>query len=189
MSSKVYGLIKICTWIGIVLFCLMLFYDTVINGKFVDFQMIISYISKAVAIVGVLFFLYDKILWKHGWFNFCNVPVLAKKYKGEFKTTFDDKVRQIEMTVKQSFLMVNVTFQTEESSSSTVVALTEEINAVKQLIYLYLNEPHGDLRDESPIHYGVSVLTVEDIEKIEGDYFTDRKTTGHMVLRAVKDCN
>lgn len=71
-------------------------------------------------------------------------------------------------------------FTTEESKSSSISASIDKIQDEWQLIYFYLNVPQAKVRDRSSIHYGTALLSIENPEKLQGQYFTDRKTTGDM---------
>jgi hypothetical protein len=73
-----------------------------------------------------------------------------------------------------------VVFITGESKSKSISASIDKIQDEWQLTYCYLNVPQANVRDRSAIHYGTALLCVENPEEIQGQYFTDRKTTGDL---------
>lgn len=77
-------------------------------------------------------------------------------------------------------LSVNVVLLTEKSRSKSISSSIERVQDKWQLTYCYLNVPKANVRNRSEIHYGTALLCVENMEKIHGQYFTDRKTTGDM---------
>ena len=44
----------------------------------------------------------------------------------------------------------------------------------------YRDYRKANVRDRSAIHYGTALLCIENPDEIQGQYFTDRKTTGDM---------
>jgi hypothetical protein len=50
---------------------------------------------------------------------------------------------------------------------------------------LYRNDPKVSVRDRSPIHFGGMHLRVSGEDALEGDYWTDRKTSGRLTLKRV----
>ena len=77
-------------------------------------------------------------------------------------------------------LSINVVLITGESRSRSISSSIEKIQDEWQLTYCYLNVPNANVRNRSTIHYGTALLCIENPEEIQGQYFTDRKTTGDM---------
>ncbi|KMV77993.1 hypothetical protein HMPREF0979_01242 [Coprobacillus sp. 8_1_38FAA] len=50
------------------------------------------------------------------------------------------------------------------------------------MIYTYQNDPRANIQEHSPIHHGTAILNIDNIDKIEGNYFTERGTVGYMVF-------
>lgn len=75
---------------------------------------------------------------------------------------------------------------TEESkslSNSFVFNIDEDLG-IRQIIYTYQNTPNATERDHSTIHWGSAVLDFDDVgDKLEGNYWTDRGTTGTIILK------
>jgi hypothetical protein len=47
-----------------------------------------------------------------------------------------------------------------------------------------LNTPKAGVRERSEIHYGSTILNFDgfNVTKMDGEYWTDRKTTGEIIL-------
>lgn len=87
------------------------------------------------------------------------------------------------LVVRQRFWSVSVRLLTNESSSCSLFAeLTAGADGVCQLLYIYLNQPRAEVQHRSNPHYGGVVLTAPKNREdgIEGQYFTQRETTGDM---------
>ncbi len=123
---------------------------------------------------------YEKKLWKYD--PFVKIPRLHKEYEGVFISSYDSKERKVTMTIKQSLLSVEVILKTDESKSKSLSASIDNILGESQLTYSYLNTPNASVRERSAIHYGTAMLCVDNPDMIEGTYFSDRKTTGDMIL-------
>lgn len=139
---------------------------------------VFGYAGEAIGLAAVVTIAYEKWLWR--WFSFGVIPVLKSQYSG-ILTSSEDGRRNVTVKIKQSFLHIAVIFQTKESNSSSIAAAFEMINGEQKLIYSYCNNPHIKHRETSAIHYGTTILHVSD-EKLFGEYYTDRKTHGDLVL-------
>ena len=79
--------------------------------------------------------------------------------------------------------------ETDESKSRSVGGSfdVDKMRGYQRLIYSYLNEPEVTVRNRSQIHYGTAMLEYNDKEDtLKGTYWTDRKTTGRIVLTKLK---
>ena len=128
---------------------------------------------------------FNLCLWKWKPVNvmIAKTPILRKKYVGKFKSNCTNQEYDGELTVKQTFLKISVMFKTRESFSDSIMASIEEINGVNRLVYIYINEPRGEIRERSPLHYGTASLRIDGIV-LEGDYYTDRQTASSMKFKA-----
>lgn len=138
------------------------------------------YTGEAILIAALLMVAYEKILWKYNPLE--KTPVLKKRYKGSLLSTYDRIEREATLEIKQTLLSINVVFTTGESRSKSISSSIEKIQDEWQLTYCYLNVPKAKVRDRSAIHYGTALLCIENPEEIQGQYFTDRKTTGDMTF-------
>ena len=180
-------LISLFAWVSVILFIIRLLISINEVVLFVSenqwLKLVYSFIGfagEAIAVSGLLQIIYDKWLWKFRFFNFWKIPVLAKRYKGAFVSSYDGKERSAELSIKQSFLTIKVKMKTEESWSYSINETLEENNGVMVLTYTYLNEPDLKLLDRSRMHFGTATLVCDNVEELTGNYYTNRQTTGTM---------
>lgn len=148
---------------------------------------IIGNIGEAVSVTLLFGWLYRKYIWRFKFVKWESMPRLYKRYSGVLKSSYDDIERPISLEIKQTLLSVEVRFISDESRSDSVNATIKEINGQNTLLYTYLNEPMSAHRDHSPIHYGTAKLSILSERELKGTYYTDRKTTGDMLLSALEE--
>lgn len=90
------------------------------------------------------------------------------------------------LTITQSFFMCNCVMHTGEMKS---YSYSEGFNndrdqQINQVSYLYSSKPRICLRDRSVPHDGAIVFDIieKPVEKMIGRYWTERKTTGEIIL-------
>ena len=123
-------------------------------------------------------------------------PILEGTWSGLMKSTWvnpatDKTLPPIPFTlvIRQSFLTINCSIFTNESSSisySADILVDKETNR-KQLIYHYANKPQASVRNRSEIHDGTAVLDIIGGKPVEmkGEYWTSRRTTGDIEIKFV----
>jgi hypothetical protein len=153
-------------------------------------------LSTVTSIVVFTTLAFDLWLWKlpvlHGWF--VKRPVIDGTWKVEIRSNWSNAtaggsalVAPVEgyMVIRQSFSTLSLRLLTQESSSELVGA---EIVCSADGLYcisgVYRNEPRLQVRGRSAIHYGAVWLRIidEKYKRIEGHYWTDRKTAGEIEL-------
>lgn len=190
--------VKVTSGIAIISFVLILF----IKGP--NFQKnFFDAFSSALTITIACRYFYIKWLWKRIPFNkfLHKTPNIEGSWRGEFTSTWKDSDNEdknatgpIEVKVTQSDIFsIKITQKTNESIS---YSFGEQFDFLEDgslyLNFSYRNEPIATVRERSPISYGtVRYLLKENNGKMKlaGDYFTDRKTTGHIVLTKTKKEN
>lgn len=167
-----------CIWFTIIAFCLRCFLSgTRIITEFSLYDLY-GYAGEAIAFSALVMVLYEKKLWKYNPLE--DTPVLKKKYIGKFISTYDDVERTAVLEIRQTLLSVNIIFTSGESKSKSIAASIDKILDEWQLTYCYLNVPQASVRNRSAIHYGTAMLCIETPNRLQGQYFSDRKTTGDM---------
>ncbi len=150
-----------------------------------------GYAGEAIGVATIFMTVFNKWLWKCKFFNCLagGMPILAKRYKGTITFIWEGKkqTRDSEIGIEQTFLNVKVKLGTAESFSNSVTATIETINNEKQLVYTYLNTPKAELQNRSAIHYGTAMLRIDNPDRIMGNYYTSRLSSGSMDFRAVSD--
>lgn len=167
--------------IAIVIFVLLGFF--IKNNSLENF---VDNASKTIAITLFIYNIYSKYLWKYNPFE--KTPVLDNEYNGYFISNYQgtNKKSKINLEFKQSLFEVKVKYLTNESISRSINGyICVEKNEYK-LVYNYLNEPDYLHRKKSGIHYGTCILSLDDVTKIKGKYFTDRETNGDIILISSK---
>lgn len=177
MKKEIYKYIKTSIIVYI-------FIDLLVETKFniLDIKLLLSTLQGNIIqfITIILFTIYERCLWRYNPFN--RTPKLHKKYEGTLKSTYDNKVRNIYVTVNQTLFGTSITVKTDESQSYTVTANFDITDNYKRLIYTYHNEAKAEYNERSPQHYGTTILDVENKNELTGKYYTDRKTTGDIIL-------
>ncbi len=174
-------------WLSIILFVVRWFIAGVtaeisINTAYNLF----CYAGEAIGVAAILMLIYNVWIWKK--INLYHMPVLAKRYEGSLIYTWNGEMgeRKAHMDVKQTFLNVQISFGTDESSSVSINASIEYTHGEPYLYYLYLNTPNPNLQEISPIHYGHATFKLNDTKQLCGTYFTGRKTVGSIELKAIE---
>lgn len=67
----------------------------------------------------------------------------------------------------------------------SICASFEQIHGEKKLVYTYFNMPIIKHRAKSPIHIGTTIVSVENVNKLVGEYYTDRTTKGDLIAQAI----
>lgn len=173
-------------WIYISVFLVILIYIFIDN--YFDGGSIFANISKTSTICGIVFLVFTKWLWKFKWLaKLMPFPYLGGKWNGELNSTYPGcKPTNISVTLKHGFFHSYLIMNTKESKSlskSFVFNIDEELG-IRQIIYTYQNTPNAIEREHSNIHWGSAVLDInDDGDKLEGNYWTDRGTTGTIILK------
>lgn len=160
-------------------------------GVSVDEHLLLKTLGGVIMAVVLLYTLFDLWLWRL-------LPVAASKrpkvwgtWKADMEShwthpaTGEKKVthKTIYLVVTQTFSSVKVTGRMDISDSWTLSADIEpRDDGGFQLAYTYRNEAHVAHRAHNAPHRGSVVLGISTTPKttLEGDYWTDRLTTGRI---------
>jgi hypothetical protein len=153
----------------------------------------IKLLPSVVSIYAILYLLFIKWLWRLSIFKNWLVIIsdLQGTWKGEISTTWKYPETGSSLAPIQAYLVIRqtlrnayITMYTVESVSHSDAAAVyiDEDRGIKLLSYSYSNVPRADVRDGSAIHYGSARLRIIKAPRfhLEGDYWTDRKSMGHM---------
>ena len=182
MKSQQKKIINICVWSTVALFVLrcILSWKSILTG--VSAYDLFGYASEAISVAVFFSGAYEKVLWRNNPFE--STPKFARRYTGTMKSTYDHIERKASLEIKQTLLSVHVTLVTGESKSKSLSASIDEVLGEMQLTYCYLNTPKSEYRYRSEIHYGTATLSAGNTAILEGQYYTDRNTTGDMIFTA-----
>ena len=187
---------EVALWIQtitlIVIWALLLYFST--TGFVLDWEAARK-IPEVVLLYGVLYFIFTKWLWRWSWLNGWLIPLpdLQGTWKGTLTSTWTNATTgappsqvPVLFVIRQSFSTISCTVHTHESISVSVAASFEadKNNDAKRISYVYTNTPRVPFRDRSVVHDGAAVLRVvsQTSPRLEGEYWTNRKTTGEMTL-------
>lgn len=156
----------------------------------------IKMLPDVVMAYGILYLLFTKWAWRwrifRGWL--VPYPDLQGTWRGELQTTWRNPETgevpgpiPVTLAIRQTFSAVSVVMFTGESMSHSVAASLSEADesGIKRLSYTYTNTPKVGVRDRSIVHDGAAVLRIitEQERRLEGEYWTNRKSTGELRLR------
>lgn len=149
--------------------------------------------SVIVCVLSILLLVFDRWLWRlrifQGWF--VSRPDLEGTWQVEIRPTWsdsDDRLDRVEayMAIRQTLSTINMRQMTEESSSELLASeIVLSADKTYKLFGIYRNEPKLSVREQNPIHNGGLMLQVQGSppDRLEGHYWTDRKSGGEMILR------
>ena len=141
-------------------------------------------VSYSITTISVFAFLFVSVAWKckafRGWL--VPFPDISGKWKGYLESSYEggSKIIPIELSIRQTFLHIQIKLSTKESKSNSIAAAfnIDDDRNIKQICYTYRNEPKAKFQERSPIHYGSVILDIDANDKMSGIYWTGRKTIG-----------
>ena len=145
-------------------------------------------LGKTVTLSLLIFTVFIKHLWRYRLFRlFIPIPYLGGEWSGILRYNWNglDGEKPIKLTIRQSLFHIQFIITTDESISRSCSASfnIDELRGENEVIYSYSNQPSIIHRDHSQIHYGAARLNIVDNNtKLEGYYWTDRKTVGELVF-------
>ncbi|WP_025729712.1 hypothetical protein [Heyndrickxia ginsengihumi] len=141
-----------------------------------------GYAGISVTITIIASIVYEKWIWKLNPLE--KTPKLHKRYNGILEYNFKGNYgkKNIEVYVRQSLFRLNIQLVSDEIVSSTITSKIVEENDNYVLYYTYITNPKSKFSDENPIQYGTCRFIIDDPKKLNGIYWTSRKTKGDIYL-------
>ncbi|MFH1007858.1 MAG: hypothetical protein V1800_10195 [Candidatus Latescibacterota bacterium] len=130
--------------------------------------------------------------WKYlqGWL--IPFPDLNGTWQGHIQTNWKDAKDKLPgpiptiLTIKQSFSRISCVMRTGEMESHSYLEgfCIDKEAQIRRLCYSYTSKPKAALRDRSTPHDGTILLNIvgSPVRKLEGEYWTQRHTTGTVTL-------
>jgi hypothetical protein len=165
---------------------------------------IYSWITLVASIIGLGIIPFLELVWRPLWRL---IPFLGKTvfpdlngtWRGELQSSWkvssnDNPLEPIPTTffIKQGLLKISVRMQTQESKSGSIHCIIERDKNLRQfrLWYAYHNHPKVAVQDWSHRHDGAACLemsmdSTSPQMKLEGQYFTQRKTSGDIFIERI----
>lgn len=171
--------VKIFSGIAILAFAVLIFFDL----EWVDA------ISYAVTFAALLEYFYDRWLWRINPFE--NTPRIFGEYDVTFHSSFNGGTKhKSTILIKQTLSSISVIEKCEDGYSESISAalFKKTANGPWHLSYTYATTPKyfKRVKNDDP-HYGTVVLCLDNLNYIEGSYFTDRvnPTGGEITLKKI----
>jgi len=144
-------------------------------------------ISPAVSVAVIIFFAYDRVLWRINPFE--KTPKLRKRYKACQVSTYKGGYKyETEIVIRQSLSSIAVVENMGSSYCESVSSEFVKSNTGEWVLYYtYLTHPEMRMGDETDdMHYGTVILRYINRDHLVGEYFTNRKiqTAGRMELKS-----
>ncbi len=177
--------------IGLAFFVYTILFLLTQNLESIDFHKALSNISTTITINIIIWTLFIGYAWKWKIFYpwLVQTPNLSGEWEGLIKSNWNGgqlETIKTEVKIEQSFFHIQVRVKTTESQSYSIGTSfdIDKERGINQLFYSYLNTPKSGIRERSSIHYGSTLLAFEGykVEKMEGEYWTSRETTGEITL-------
>ena len=161
-----------------------------------NLKTIFQILPTVVSIDLVFYWIFVYFLWRLSVFKNWLVPFpnLNGTWKGEIRTTWTDpetgeRPRPIPaiLTIKQSFLHISCVMRTAEMTSRSLTGgfVLDKENQLERLVYTYDSNPIQRVKERNPQDYGTvsfNIVQEQKQHKLEGEYWTDRKTTGDIEM-------
>jgi len=174
---------------------IVLFLAAMVQGfdlrNFLDVLRLIPIVATA---DGIAYIVFTAWLWRwkrlQGWL--IPFPDLNGTWQGHIQTTWKDAEGKTPgpiptiLTIKQSFGRMSCVMRTAEMESHNYLEgfCIDKDAQVRRLCYSYTSRPRTALRDRSTPHDGTMLFNIigKPVHKLEGEYWTQRKTTGTVTL-------
>lgn len=148
------------------------------------------------SVYALLFYLFDKYLWKHPIFKKLGIVVaddLNGKWEGNLKSSYDNHAKPIKtgLTIEQTATRIKIcgTFNQSKSVSIHENFSRSEIDNKVALFYFFRNEPNYDAAETMSIHEGSVKLIHDEKENILTGYYysgRDRNNHGTIEVKRIK---
>lgn len=161
-------------------------------------SMVVNKASLAISIALLFHYVFSKWIWKFKILRplIVKVPCLHGTWIGillpnSLELQNGDKIPPIEIRVyiRQTFNYISVEMHTDKMISTSYIAdfIINADTGVQDLCYTYTSKSKVQTRDINPWHDGTTKLSIFDgkTPRLEGEYWTARKTIGTIVLERV----
>jgi hypothetical protein len=151
--------------------------------------------GAAVSTAWLLLVVFDRWAWR--WPGICRLvsrPVVHGTWRGTLTSHWKDPATgervatdpDVYLVVNQRFWGLSMRLLTKEGKSTSIVGeIDDQGDGSCAVVSIYRNTPKLGARERSPIHHGAVMLDIggKPASRLEGFYWTDRKTMGELDLR------
>lgn len=179
MKSKLVALIKISGVLVLLIFIILYYFKT--PSSVVDYWDL-TLEATGYSVSGII--VYERLLWRYN--PLVNFPKLKKYYIGKLKYNFQgiSGEKDIELEINQTFLSISIKLKTDEISSKTITSELLDENGEYVIYYTYVTNPSSKYSEKNPMQLGTCKLLVDNINSINGIYWTNRRTIGDLYLKS-----
>lgn len=135
---------------------------------------------------GVVWSSFNCIFWRI-WPSLFGRKNISGKWTGKIKSSFNGSTsKNVNVTIRQTFLNTRITAKTNEIISKSVVVVWDNPDNI--LYYIYKTDPCIKVKDKNPVQDGAAKIVFDkkaNKNNLTIEYWTDRKTVGYMDLKKV----
>jgi len=141
-----------------------------------------------IAAVILLQFAFDRWLWELLPTSLTKKPVLRGTWKGYIKFEYpegtDPQTKTCYLAIRQTFTEISVHMYLDISKSASTGASISHQDGQEKLSWTYWSKADAFNRKDNPPHQGAAevAITMKPSERLDGDYWTWRKTRGRIVV-------
>jgi SMODS-associating 2TM, beta-strand rich effector domain len=183
-------------WIGVLLSAGTVHVDQTIQagGAVHESRALWAPYGSAVTAASLFVWFFDKWLWAWPPFSwFVKRPDLRGTWHGEIVSGWINPQTNAPLPPIPAFVYVTETastlymrqFTAESESATLAASMLKDTDDADSVAVLYRNDSKAHVRERSPIHFGGMHLRVSGEDVLEGDYWTDRKTSGRIALKRI----
>lgn len=186
--------VKITSGLAIFFFVLIL----VIKGDIE--KNVLSAATSGISLAAFFRFAFVKWIWKWRWLRwlerFHGVPFLEGNWTGQFdssgnaRTPADRLSGEVKVAIIQpdihSIRIIRTSDESRSTSQGESISISDDGTGC--LLYTYLSEPAGNVRNRSNISYGSAKLIFDrkNPTKLSGNYWTDQQTQGLFEIKKTR---
>ncbi len=159
--------------------------------NFFDFMQPIPKVVTADLLLAGFFMKWGwRLKWLQGWL--VPFPDLNGTWQGLIQTNWKDAQGKtagsipVILTINQTFGRISCVMRTSEMESHSYIEgfCIDREKQIRQLCYSYTSRPKAALRERSTPHDGTILFNIigQPIRRLEGEYWTQRQTTGTVTL-------
>lgn len=186
--------IKNGVFASVLLVIFLTFTICLVLSEEITYWTILMRLPMAITIYGLALIIFAEWLWKYPIFKewLVLIPNLSGEWTGKLNATYQDpeagkktSSKGINATIKQDLFHISIIMRTKEMKSTSFVAAFDIDKNQNLKRMCYTSRPKPEYREKSPMHDGTALLEIMENppSKLNGEYWTTRKTTGTIELK------
>lgn len=145
-------------------------------------------LSSIITITEILVIIYCKYLWKYKYLNFFKIKNLNGEYECTINTNYPNIHNEIKtkIIINQDLFDIQVNMTSKETKSYSIISDIEKNHSREYLLYTYKTETNAEYREHNRDQFGSVRLYIDDLDNLEGEYWTNNNTQGLIKLIKIK---